>query len=76
MVKSFECVYEFLQTFPVICLMSAEDAVKGILTIIWYPGKLSAVIIQKTRSKADSAACGDIGKSSLMIGAVKIADFP
>ena len=63
MVKSSECVYEFLQTFPVVCFMSTEDAVKGILTIIWYPGELSAVIIQKTRSKADPAACGDIGKS-------------
>ena len=63
MVRSFECVYEFLRTFPVVCFMSTEDAVKGILTTIWYPGELSAVIIQKTRSKVDSAVCGDIGKS-------------
>ena len=27
MVKSFECVYEFLQTFPCVCLMSTENAV-------------------------------------------------
>ena len=63
MVKSSECFYEFLQTFTVVCFMSTEDAAKGILTIIWYPGELSAVIIQKTRNKTGPAACGDIGKS-------------
>ena len=56
--------------------MGAENAVKGILTIIWYPGELSAVIIQKTRSKADPAACSNIGKGSFVVGTVEIADLP
>ena len=40
--------------------MGAENTVKGILAVVRDPGELSAVIIQKTRSKADPAACGDM----------------
>ena len=44
MVKSSECVYEFLQTFPVVCFMSTEDVVKGILTIIYFNFQLKEKI--------------------------------
>ena len=56
--------------------MGTEDTVESILTVIGNPCKLSAVIIQKTGSKADPAACSDIGKGSFVVGAVEIADLP
>ena len=71
-----KCFDKFSKTFPVVCLMSTENAVKGILAVVRDPGELSAVIIQKTRSKADPAACRYVCQSSLVIGAVKIADLP
>ena len=55
--------------------MSAENAVKAFPAVIRDPRKLSAVVIQKSGSKADAFTGRDIHKSRVVIGTVKIFDL-
>ena len=56
-------------------LVRDEDTVKGVFAIVWDPGKLTTVIIQKTGCQTDPFTCSYICKSCVMIGTVKVLNF-
>jgi hypothetical protein len=55
--------------------MLTEDTGEGLLAVERNPRKLSAVIVQKSRRKANAASGGNVGQRGIVIGAVEIADF-
>ena len=74
-VEVFQNAQEGFQAFSLIFFVSAYNTRDTLFTVKRYPGKLSAVIIQKTGSQADSSARGYIGKRRVMIGTVEIIDL-
>ena len=71
-VELFQNVQEGFQAFSLIFFVSAYNTGETLFAGKRDPGKLSAVIIQKTGSQADSPARSHIGKRRVMIGAVEI----
>ena len=55
--------------------MCQKNALEGVLAIVWYPGKLSAVVVKEARRKADSTPGGDVCESGIMIRTVEVLDF-
>lgn len=62
-------------TLPLIRFMCQKNALEGVLAIVWYPGKLSAVVVKEARRKADSTPGGDVCESGIMIRTVEVLDF-
>ena len=74
-VEFFQNAQEGFQAFSLIFFVSAYNTRETLFTVKRDPGKLSAVIIQKTGSQSDSSARGYIGKRRVMIGTVEIIDL-
>ena len=55
--------------------MGAENAGETFFAIKGNPCELATVIIQKTRSKAHTSSCSDIGQRSIMVGTVEVVNL-
>ena len=62
--------------FSAVVPVRAENAGKALPAVERDPGKLAAVIVQETRSKAHAALRRDVGARRIVIGAVEVIDVP
>ena len=74
-IQPFQQVKEICEGSTLIILMCAKNAGKAFFAVKWYPCKLSAVIVQKTRRKTYPAPCRNIGECGIVVGAVEIVDL-
>ena len=56
--------------------MGTQNTGKRLFAVIGDPGKLAAVVVQKTGGEAYASSGGDIRKSRIVVRAVEIPDFP
>ena len=75
-VEFFQQAQKRLKRFSVVILMRAKNAVEMLLTIKRNPCELSAVIVQKTGRKTDSASGCDVRERCVVIRTVEIVNFP
>ena len=75
-VKVLQNINKRQHAWPLIRFMGTKNAGKALFAVIGDPGKLTAVVIQKTGSQADASSGGNIRKGRVVIRAVEIPDLP
>ena len=65
-----------IQAFSCIVLVGEKYTVKRLLAFKRNPCKLATVVVKKTRSKAYSFACRNVGQGGIMIRAVEVFNLP
>ena len=75
-VQLLQHIEKSLEGGSVVILVGAEDAGKALLAVEWDPRELAAVVVQKARCQANTAAGCHIGQCGVVVRAVEIAHLP
>ena len=74
-VKLLQYINKSIKALTSICFMCTQDTREGIVAVIRNPGKLSAVVIEKAGSQADSFTGSNVSKCGVVIRTVKIGNL-